>query len=298
MLSTQRMLRSLEGLSVGDAFGQQFMWHVEDIADRRVDVPIWRWTDDTEMALSIVRILLKHGRIDQDALARSFAEEFDSGRGYGSGMLFELLPRLKAGDDWRVAARWLFSGGSYGNGAAMRVAPLGAYFADDLPQAVEQARLSAEVTHAHNEGVAGAIAVSVAAALAATLPYDTTPNDFLSSVIRLCPESEVRNRLNVANELDESTTPDLAAVLLGNGSRVTAQDTVPFCLWIAARFLDNYEEALWQTVAVLGDMDTTCAIVGGILSARLGEDAIPREWKRAREELPRWHLTDGHQYLR
>jgi hypothetical protein len=57
--------------------------------------------------------------------------------------------------------------GSFGNGAAMRVAPLGAFFADQPLEVVcNQARLSAEVTHAHAEGIAGAIAVAVAAALA------------------------------------------------------------------------------------------------------------------------------------
>ena len=60
----------------------------------------------------------------------------------------------------------LFGGeGSFGNGAAMRVAPLGAYFADELDAVVEQASFSAEVTHSHPEGIAGAIAVAVAAAL-------------------------------------------------------------------------------------------------------------------------------------
>ncbi len=48
----------------------------------------------------------------------------------------------------------------------MRVAPLGAYFADDLPCLVTEARASAEITHAHPEGQAGAIAVAVAAAWA------------------------------------------------------------------------------------------------------------------------------------
>lgn len=52
--------------------------------------------------------------------------------------------------------RLFYGQGSYGNGAAMRVAPLGAYFADDLALATQQARLSAEVTHAHAEGLIGA----------------------------------------------------------------------------------------------------------------------------------------------
>jgi len=289
---------SLDGLSVGDAFGQQFMWHAEDIPSRRTDVPLWKWTDDTEMALSVVRVLLKHGQIDQDQLARSFADEFDSGRGYGAGMLYELLPRLKAGHDWRMVSPVLFGNGSFGNGGAMRVGPLGAYFSDDVPRAAEQARLSAEVTHAHEEGVAGAIAIAVAAAISHRIHRDMDGRQFLAAIAGQVPNGKVRDGILHAIRLPEQTDADLAGVTLGNGSQVTAQDTVPFCLWIVSRFADDFEEALWQTVGSLGDMDTNCAIVGGILGARLGRESIPSEWLASREPLPTWHLSDGHQYVR
>ncbi len=104
------------------------------------------------MALSVVETLTRHGRVDQDALARSFGERFE--RGYGPAM-YDLLPQLRAGVPWQTASRALFGGqGSFGNGVAMRVAPLGAYFAGDLPLVVEQAALATEVTYAHPEAVA------------------------------------------------------------------------------------------------------------------------------------------------
>jgi ADP-ribosylglycohydrolase len=58
-------------------------------------------------------------------------------------------------------------------------------------------------------------------------------------------------------------------------------------MWCAAQHLDNYEEALWLTVSGLGDRDTTCAIVGGIVSLHTGVEGIPAAWRRAREPLPR-----------
>ncbi len=75
---------------------------------------------------------------------------------------------------------------------------------------------------------------------------------------------------------------------LGNGSRVSAQDTVPFALWCAARHLRDYQAALWQTVQGGGDTDTTCAMVGGIVAARVGRAGIPQAWLAAREPLPAW----------
>jgi len=165
-------LCSLEGLSVGDAFGERFFVDpglaAALIHQRVVAEPPWRYTDDTEMALSIVSVLTAHGEIEQIQLASSFAEHHDWSRGYGAGM-HSLLIRIGVGAPWEREAQRQFGGqGSFGNGAAMRVAPIGAYFADDLDRVVEQARRSAVVTHAHPEGVAGAIAVAVAAALART----------------------------------------------------------------------------------------------------------------------------------
>src|SRR5262249_43973754 len=145
---------SLDGLSVGDAFGECF-FVAADEALRRVgrrelpDTP-WTWTDDTEMALSIVEMLEERGAIDQDQLAARFANRMQFTRNYGKGA-YTVLCGVKDGLDWRVLTRIGFRGmGSFGNGAAMRVAPLGAFFADQpLPVVCEQARLSAEVTHAH-----------------------------------------------------------------------------------------------------------------------------------------------------
>ncbi|MGV2922377.1 ADP-ribosylglycohydrolase family protein, partial [Streptomyces alfalfae] len=58
-------------------------------------------------------------------------------------------------------------------------------------------------------------------------------------------------------------------------------------LWSAARGLGAYERAIWDTAQVGGDMDTTCAIVGGVVAS--GEDgAPPREWVERTEELPGW----------
>jgi ADP-ribosylglycohydrolase len=63
---------------------------------------------------------------------------------------------------------------------------------------------------------------------------------------------------------------------------------VPFTIWAAARHLADFEQAIWTTAAAGGDIDTTCAIVGGITAAGLGAGRIPDGWLRAAEPLPRW----------
>ena len=287
---------SLDGLSVGDALGQHVMVYLlKEGSLPRQELPPspWYFTDDTYMALSIVSLLHQDGEINQDRLAADFALRYkqDAYRGYGPGM-HVLLKQIDGGQSWQEASRSQFAGqGSFGNGAAMRVAPLGAYFADSIETVIEQAQRSAEVTHAHPEGVAGAIAVAVAAAWAWRLrESDVRPtrSEFLDVLLPSVPESEVRTKIRQARELGAKVSVVSAAAKLGNGSQVSAQDTVPFVLWCAGQYLGSYEEAIRQTLRGGGDLDTTCAMVGGIVALYGGTETIPLQWLNAREPLPHW----------
>ena len=235
------------------------------------------------MALSIVEILKLHGRIEQDALAQAFARRFTDQpyRGYARGAAM-LLGQITAGADWRETSSTLFGSGSYGNGAAMRAAPIGGYFSGNPSRAAKEAQLSAVVTHAHPEVLAGAIAVAAAAAIAAN-ELHPAGQEFLTETLAFVPASITRQRIQQAAEIPADRILD-AIRELGTGYKVSAQDTVPFCLWIAAHHLDNYEEALWCTVEGMGDLDTTCAIVGGIVALSARE--IPNKWLERREALP------------
>lgn len=284
----RRARLSLDGLSVGDAFGSRFNFRTE--VSRSLPPPPWYYTDDTVMALAIVEHLDRHGQIDRGMLACAFATRFaaDPYRGYGLSVR-RVLERIAEGAPWEFAAGEVFGGaGSMGNGGAMRVAPLGAYFADDLDEVVEQARASAEVTHAHAEGQAGAIATAVAAAWACQVHAHSRPRtgfDLLATVLAHTPGGETRTGLERAVALGFECSIEEAVAALGNGSRITAPDTVPFALWSAAKHIDDYTEALWFTVSAGGDNDTNCAIVGGIVALANGREGIPDDWLAAREQL-------------
>jgi ADP-ribosylglycohydrolase len=235
------------------------------------------------MALSIVEILRVFGHIEQDALAKAFARRYQEEpfRGYAGGAA-RLLRQVAMGADWRTVSPSSFGGGSYGNGAAMRAAPIGGFFYNDPKRAAQEAQKSAVITHAHPEGQAGAIAVAVTAALVSMPPYPSG-RGLLEEVTVFVPESIVRQGINLALEI---SPVDLNGAIskLGTGHQVSAQDTVPFCLWSAAYHLDDFEEALWQTAKGMGDCDTTCAIVGGIVA--LSAPTIPEKWLKKREPLP------------
>ncbi|HJZ57993.1 MAG TPA: ADP-ribosylglycohydrolase family protein [Gemmataceae bacterium] len=310
-----RLRLALEGLSVGDALGQtcfrgeNFDALLED--PRATARGPWPYTDDTEMALGIAEVLARHGRIDQDDLAKTFAERFYANpwRGYGAGA-FKLLGMVQAGADWRAAAELLFSGGSFGNGSAMRIAPLAGYFAKDGFETVaEQAALSAAVTHAHPEGIAGGIATAVAGAYAwvnrERRGDEAMKRGLFDAVLAHTPAGHVRKGIEraAAFTFDPPAEPDVRLLdygsatvpfdvsiepvvrALGNGSNISCQDTVPFCVWVAARHLDDYEKAIVNTIRAGGDIDTTAAIVGGIVALAVGADGIPGDWLAEREEV-------------
>lgn len=290
----QRALLSLDGLSVGDAFGQSFFFVTAVIADQRLDgrfipPPPWFFTDDTVMALAIMRSLQEHGGIVPDLLALEFAKQYtkEPDRGYG-GTSRGILQAIGEGVPWKEAAGRVFDGeGSCGNGGAMRAAPIGAYFSDDLQLLISNARDSAKVTHAHEDGQTGAIAVALAAAWMVTQHDASMPqgHEMIRFVLANLPQTETYWRIKKALTLPLELSPKTVALILGNGSQVISSDTVPFCLWCACRHPNDYAEALWAAVSVHGDMDTNCAIVGSLVSLATGRDGIPADWLASRELL-------------
>jgi ADP-ribosylglycohydrolase len=289
-----RMLLSLDGLSIGDALGEMFAHRPHRAPEmlKRNDLPAGPWfhTDDTEMAISIAAVLKSHGCIHQDALSKRFMRRFerDPERGYGKMTRVQLRENL-AGQPWQVTSPRAFGGhGSMGNGGAMRVAPLGSYFADDLNRVVKEAQASSVVTHVHSEGVAGTVAVAVAAAMAWRLrnePPAERAQKLFDSVLQLTRESEVRRKILLASQIRADMDAEQAANVLGRGDLVTAPDTVPFSIWVAAHHLDDYVDALSAAISVGGDCDTNAAIVGGIVALSVVREGIPTDWLNAREKF-------------
>ncbi|MEY9873621.1 ADP-ribosylglycohydrolase [Streptacidiphilus sp. MAP12-33] len=296
---THRAEAALAGLVMGDAFGDSWFTRSDEDAEalwaaREPRPAPWPWTDDSAMAFVLHAHLVRHGEVRPGELAREFAAAYerDPARGYGPSM-HAVLRRITAGEDWRAVTESQFEGqGSWGNGAAMRVAPLGAWFHDDLSAARAHAELSALATHAHPEAVAGTVAVAVAAALAAAGRESAAPDRsaFLREVAAQVPQSDVRARIEVAAGFGPRTSVRHAVSVLGSGTLISAPDTVPFALWSAAGHLDDLTEALWQTVGGWGDRDTTCAIAGGVVAARTGVGTLPEAWRRAVEP---WRLPTG-----
>jgi poly(ADP-ribose) glycohydrolase ARH3 len=123
----------LLGLALGDALGGKFEAQSADAIRARVPTvealiaypqeEIW-YTDDTQMAIGVAEVLAEHGEIIESWLCEAFVANYVPPRGYGRGAR-AVLEAMEDGRDYRQVAEQYFPGGSYGNGAAMRVAPVG-----------------------------------------------------------------------------------------------------------------------------------------------------------------------------
>ncbi len=281
-----RAKKSTRGLAIGDGFGQRMFGEAPD-EDHQLPSGTWHYTDDTAMALGIMEVLEEEGTIESDRLAAVFANRYDAepNRGYGPGA-HQILGAVVEGADCEVEAESVFDEeGSFGNGGAMRAAPVGAYFADDLEVVAVEAAASARVTHAHPQGIAGAVAVAIAAASMwqhRDRPTEIAASRIFEDVLRFTREGEVRDGILRARGYDADASAVEVAADLGCGEAVTAMDTVPYVIWCATAFMDDFEEAMWETVTPGGDRDTTCAMVGGIVAMRAD---LPDRWLEHVEPL-------------
>ena len=285
---------SLFGLSIGDAFGETFFGPIDEISERVhhrfLKEGIWYFTDDTIMAIGVYNTLSRMGTIDQDALAKEFADNYqvDNYRGYGATAQ-RILRNIAEGMYWMEASSGVFDGmGSAGNGAAMRSGPIGAYFYENTTDVIEQSRLAAVVTHAHAEGIAGGIAVALAACICTRygLNREFLPSDsFYDFIIENMPESEVKAKIKKAKTLPANYDIRTIVSVLGNGTNLSAQDTIPFALWCAAHHTNSYSEAIWTAIQALGDRDTIAAIIGSIVVMSAGPESIPQPWIERAEKF-------------
>ncbi len=271
MTPTERAQLALDGLSIGDAFGsRELPFSGLGLLRRSMPPPPWPWSDETALGAAITSHLAARGHVDQDDLALLFGRVYamEAHRGYGMDSI-RLFPRLYGGTMWQYAAPALFDGkGSATNGAAGRIAPLGAFFADDLDRCASQARAAAEITHTAEEGQNGAIAVALAAAAVwngRELPLDQARRGLIAAAHAGTPEGRVKEGLAKALVVPFDVELPQATEILGNGAHDEAVDTVPFALWMAARHLEDFEQAMWRTADGYGDMNTNCAIVGALV---------------------------------
>jgi poly(ADP-ribose) glycohydrolase ARH3 len=278
-----KYLGGMIGSALGDAIGELafFHPHKKTLCAHLEKLETYRYTDDTAMSIGIAESILKTGSLDEQDLGETFSANFkrEPWRGYASGPpnVFSMVEEL--GIAYAEAAQRLFGGsGSFGNGSAMRVVPVGLVF-HDSPDLYEMARLSAVVTNAHPLGIDGAAVQSKAVALAVQHdPEDASPSDaFVQHLLGLARTSQMKDKIREVGDLISSRAdPSVAAQRLGR--TVAVHESQPFALYSFLRHPESFEDCLSCAILNGGDRDTLGAMACAISGAYLGIKAIPNSW--------------------
>ncbi len=276
---------ALVGAAVGDALGAAFEGHpgpvpIEGVGEAERGEYALPYTDDTAMTIALAESLLQEGGLNQDRLVQAFARSWqrEPHRGYGAGTA-GLLARIAAGATWEAASRAQFEGqGSFGNGAAMRVAPVALFAAAHPARTSVLARRSASVTHAHPLAIDGAAvqAAAVATALAHPASQPLAAQDFLADVHAAVTEPVFAERLSFVASLVPDATAEQVGEQLGTG--VAAHEAVPAALLSFLRHPASYPDAVRFAITLGGDTDTIASMAGAVAGACLGVSAIPERW--------------------
>ena len=226
-----RFAGCLLGLAVGDALGAPYegLTHTDIFwqfgsPEKLVKNPSGDtlfYTDDTEMMIGVAETLVECGRIKEELLCQAFAANYHPERGYGQGAR-RVIEAMARGKDYRALAAGQFPGGSFGNGAAMRVAPVGLLFAEQPEELWEQAKLSALPTHTHPLGIEGAqlLAFAVSWALSTTT---FSRKELWRELLTRATTEEFRWHLDIAAKLKPSDSlSGLGSTLHAHRSVVTA----------------------------------------------------------------------------
>lgn len=280
---------SLLGSALGDAMGAPFEGSplspdFSRPAGRELipgNAPL-RYTDDTEMMINLTESILAEKDVLPGSIAKSFASGMDKRRGYGTGTL-RALSLISSGMPFSEASRMAFPEGSFGNGAAMRVAPAGLLYWWDRNRLSEAAIQASITTHAHPLAIEGARIISAAVGfILEGFDLKAIPD----AVLEFISEEIFIEKINLMKGLlhKKSGPADVAQTL---GSGVPVYESVPTALYAFLKFGESFEEMIDFCISLGGDTDTTGAMAGALSGALLGEEGLPGEKIRRLEASER-----------
>lgn len=228
------------GAIAGDIIGSVYERRPIKTTDFPLFQPRSRFTDDTVLTVAVAHAILGDG--DYAASLQAFGRRHPNA-GYGGSFI-----------------NWLYAEqpqpyNSWGNGSAMRVSPVGLAF-DDEEDVLRQARLSAEVSHNHPEGIKGAQATALAILLA-----------------RRGEEKEAM-RARITEQFGYDLNRSVDDIRPAYRFDVSCQGTVPEAI-IAFLDANGYEETVRLAVSLGGDSDTLACIAGSIAAAYYGGVPAP-----------------------
>jgi len=244
-------------------------------------------TDDTLLTMMTAEALLDAGDSHPEHFGQSLVDELHSIRGMGRATR-RSVERYAEGRPW-----WRSGVDSAGNGVAMRIAPIGLAFSNNLTALRRETARNAVVTHASRLAVASGIMQAYAVARLSCTPAGTLdPNEFLSELVAILgdfADAGAKERrpgggdsvVRIADrvmELGEMLTLAPAEAFAHTYNVAFVLESLPAAIWAFLASPDDPEEAI--VIAVNGgyDADTVAAMTGALAGAYNGAGALPERW--------------------
>ncbi len=279
-----KFLGCLIGAAIGDGLGAwregRRIAEKEDIASLAERVEELAYTDDTHMTIGVVESLIQSRGFDGEHMAQTFIKNYgaEPWRGYGPGPP-RVFRMIKKGEPWDSAASKIYRGGSFGNGSAMRVAPVGLLYSNNPAKLREIAYKSSSITHSHELGKEGAALQAYAVALALNTPSDEEI-DREAFLLKLQTFAQTQlYKEKIANTKELLGEQDRARVVAVLGNSIEALNSVPTAIYCFLKQPKSYKDSVIYAISLGGDTDTIASMAGAILGAYLGIEAIPQEWR-------------------
>lgn len=229
-----------------------------------------QYSDDTQMSLMVAESLIENNGFNPDNLSARYVDWMTSGRwrGHGKTTMFA-LQNIIDGKHWSESG----IAGSLGNGTAMRAAPFGVYYRNDIDTLIKVVKIDSAITHASDDAEAGALAIALTAAFSVNKDLD----NLLDRLVEYLPDSKVKNSISSLDSLINAEHISAPQALRHLGTKANVTETVPSALYCFLKFTD-YHEAVEASIRAGGDTDTTAAIVGALIGARDGMKVIDRSF--------------------
>ena len=280
-----KFIGSLIGTAVGDSLGASR----EGATDfQEVTALGPRYTDDTAMTINVAESLIETGTFHYEDMATRFIQNYEREpwRRYSAGPA-RIFRMMQNGRFWfGMLDREVYPGGSIGNGAAMRVAPVGLFYHDDPAELREIARHSGAITHSTEPALEGAALQAYAVALAvqcSTVNRDNTV--ILRKLKEFTRDEQYRTALDLIGRLlERETAKEEILTYLGNSGE--ALHSVPTAIYSFLSHHD-FQGAVTYAVSLGGDADTIGAMTGAIAGACYGIEGVPAIWKLSVENRER-----------
>ena len=272
-----KFVGSLLGTAIGDSLGARFE---DSSAIREVNDLGPRYTDDTAMTIGVAESLIDQKGFDYWHMTERFIHNYEQEpwRRYGAGppRIFRMMKNGRRG--FGMLDRDLYPGGSFGNGGAMRVGPVGLLYYDDPLSIREIAYHTTGITHSNELALEGAAVQACAVALAVLAdPKNIRSAEFLGALRMFTRPGPYQEKLkSIIKLLDENPSIKEIVYTLGNG--IEALRSVPAAIY---SFLStpDFESAVLYAVSLGGDTDTIGAMTGAIAGACYGVEGIPVQWR-------------------